>query len=75
MKVITETTKTQRLSVFSRILVGIDASEESREAARQAAAIAEGELTLLAAHDTPQRSSAGEGSTAGQGSTSRSRRT
>jgi nucleotide-binding universal stress UspA family protein len=39
------------LSVFGRILVGVDGSTESREAARQAAAIAEGELTLLAAYD------------------------
>ena len=52
MNVITETTKTQQLSAFSKILVGIDGSEESREATRQAAAIAEGELTLLAAYDT-----------------------
>lgn len=52
MNVITETTKIQQLSAFSKILVGIDGSEESREAARQAAAIAEGELTLLAAYDT-----------------------
>ena len=41
----------ERLSMFSRILVGVDGSPESREAARQAAAIAEGELTLLAAYD------------------------
>jgi nucleotide-binding universal stress UspA family protein len=41
----------ERLSMFSRILVGVDGSTESREAARQAAAIAEGELTLLAAYD------------------------
>ena len=40
-------------SVFDRILVGIDASEESREAARQAAILAEGELTLFAAYDVP----------------------
>jgi nucleotide-binding universal stress UspA family protein len=52
MNVTTETTKIQQLSAFSKILVGIDGSEESREAARQAAAIAEGELTLLAAYDT-----------------------
>ena len=52
MNVITETTKTQQFSAFSKILVGIDGSEESREATRQAAAIAEGELTLLAAYDT-----------------------
>jgi nucleotide-binding universal stress UspA family protein len=52
MNVTTETTQAQQLSAFSKILVGIDGSEESREAARQAAAIAEGELTLLAAYDT-----------------------
>lgn len=39
-------------SVFSRVLVGIDGSHESREGARQAAALAEGELTLLAVYDT-----------------------
>lgn len=37
--------------VFSRVLVGVDGSEESREAARQAATLAEGELTLLAVYD------------------------
>lgn len=37
--------------VFSRVLVGVDGSEESREAARQAATLAEGGLTLLAAYD------------------------
>ncbi len=39
-------------TVFSRVLVGIDGSEESREAARQAATLAEGELTLFAVYDT-----------------------
>jgi nucleotide-binding universal stress UspA family protein len=47
----TETTNAQRRSVFSRVLVGIDGSEESREAARQAAILVDGELTLLAAYD------------------------
>ena len=37
--------------MFSRVLVGIDGSEESREAARQAALLVDGELTLLAAYD------------------------
>jgi nucleotide-binding universal stress UspA family protein len=37
--------------VFGRVLVGIDGSEESREAARQAATLVEGRLTLLAAYD------------------------
>jgi nucleotide-binding universal stress UspA family protein len=47
----TETTNAQRRSVFSRVLVGIDGSEQSHEAARQAAVLVEGELTLLAAYD------------------------
>ena len=37
--------------VFSRVLVGIDGSEESREAARQAATVTDGELTLLSVYD------------------------
>jgi nucleotide-binding universal stress UspA family protein len=37
--------------VFSRVLVGIDGSEESLEAAHQAATLTEGPLTLLAAYD------------------------
>jgi len=37
--------------VFSRVLVGIDGSEESREAARQAAKVTDGELTLLSVYD------------------------
>jgi nucleotide-binding universal stress UspA family protein len=37
--------------VFSRVLVGVDGSEESREAARQAATLTEGRLTLLAAYN------------------------
>ena len=37
--------------VFSRLLVGIDGSEASREAARQAATLAEGRLTLLGAYN------------------------
>jgi nucleotide-binding universal stress UspA family protein len=48
---VTETTNAQRRSVFSRVLVGIDASDESREAARQAAILVDGELTLVAAYD------------------------
>jgi hypothetical protein len=51
MNAVTETTNAQRRSVFSRVLVGIDGSEESREAARQAAILVNGELTLLAAYD------------------------
>ena len=38
-------------SIFDRVLVGIDGSNESREAARQAAILADGELTLFAAYD------------------------
>lgn len=38
-------------TVFSRVLVGVDGSAESREAARQAATLAEGELMLLGVHD------------------------
>lgn len=38
-------------SIFSRVLVGIDGSDESREAARQAAILVDGELTLLASYD------------------------
>jgi nucleotide-binding universal stress UspA family protein len=37
--------------VFSRVLVGVDGSDESREAARQATILVDGELTLLAAYD------------------------
>ena len=46
-----ETARSQRHSVFSRVIVGIDGSEESREAARQAAVLVDGELTLLASYD------------------------
>jgi nucleotide-binding universal stress UspA family protein len=46
-----ETVTSERQSVFSRVLVGIDASKESREAARQAAILVDGELTLLASYD------------------------
>lgn len=38
--------------VFSRVLVGVDGSHESRVAARQAAALTEGELILLSVYDT-----------------------
>jgi len=37
--------------IFSRVLVGIDGSEKSREAARQAATVTDGELTLLFVYD------------------------
>ena len=51
MTVLIEQTKLEPQTLFSRVLVGVDSSEESREAARQAAALAEGQLTLLAAYD------------------------
>jgi nucleotide-binding universal stress UspA family protein len=47
----TEMTNAERRSVFSRVLVGIDGSEESHEAARQAAILVEGDLTFLASYD------------------------
>jgi nucleotide-binding universal stress UspA family protein len=40
-----------RASIFGRILVGVDDSPESLEAARQAVALATGTVTLLAAYD------------------------
>ena len=46
-----ETANAQRQTVFSRVLVGIDGSDESREAARQAAILVDGDLTLLASYD------------------------
>lgn len=51
MSAATEPTNAQSSSVFSRVLVGIDGSDESLEAARQAAILVEGELTLLASYD------------------------
>ena len=51
----TETAQTKgtplAASTFERVLVGIDGSPESVEAARQAAALAQGPVTLLAAYD------------------------
>ncbi len=51
----TETAQTQETqlgaSIFGRVLVGIDGSPESVEAARQAATLAQGPVTLLAAYD------------------------
>jgi nucleotide-binding universal stress UspA family protein len=61
MNAVTETTNAQRRSVFSRVLVGIDGSEQSREAARQAAILVDGELTLLAAYDVAPAIVAGTG--------------
>jgi nucleotide-binding universal stress UspA family protein len=51
MSALIQQTKREPQTVFSRVLVGVDSSDESREAARQAAALAEGQLTLLAAYD------------------------
>jgi nucleotide-binding universal stress UspA family protein len=51
MNAVTESMNTQRHSAFSRVLVGVDGSLESREAARQAAILADGDLTLLATYD------------------------
>jgi nucleotide-binding universal stress UspA family protein len=46
-----ETVTSQGHTFFSRVIVGIDGSEESREAARQAAILVDGELTLVASYD------------------------
>jgi nucleotide-binding universal stress UspA family protein len=51
MNAVTEAQTTQQSSVFRRVLVGIDGSQESRDAARQAARLVDGELTFLAAYD------------------------
>jgi nucleotide-binding universal stress UspA family protein len=50
----TQTTPDARASIFGRVLVGIDDSPESMEAARQAAILATGPVTLLAAYDITQ---------------------
>jgi nucleotide-binding universal stress UspA family protein len=47
----TLTTHNPRASIFGRVLVGIDESPESLEAARQAATLASGPVTLLAVYD------------------------
>lgn len=51
MNAIAQEQKLVAPKVFGRVLVGIDGSEESREAARQAATLTGGSLTLLAAYD------------------------
>lgn len=51
MNAVTDSTNAQRHSAFGRVLVGVDGSDESREAARQAAILADGDLTLLASYD------------------------
>jgi nucleotide-binding universal stress UspA family protein len=50
-------------TIFRRILVGVDGSSESREAARQSALLldADGELTLLAAFGAPPALTGGTG--------------
>jgi nucleotide-binding universal stress UspA family protein len=40
-----------RVPIFGRVLVGVDGSDESIEAARQAALLAEGPISLVAAYD------------------------
>jgi nucleotide-binding universal stress UspA family protein len=52
MSALTERPVLDARTVFSRVLVGVDGSAPSFEAARQAALFAEGDLTLLAAYDT-----------------------
>jgi nucleotide-binding universal stress UspA family protein len=66
MTVITEHTPTGAAwseAIFSRILVGVDGSPESSEAARQAARLADdsAELTLLAAYDIASAAIGGTG--------------
>ena len=52
MQTQSETKPARRTSTaFSRMVVGIDSSPESLEAARQAAALAEGPISLVAAYD------------------------
>ena len=51
MNAVTETKGSLRDSAFTHVLVGVDGSEESREAVRQAATVADSGLTLLAAYD------------------------
>jgi nucleotide-binding universal stress UspA family protein len=63
------TTQTERTadagvrSVFGRILIGIDGSPQAREAARQAAVLAEGPVTLLAVWDIASSLVGGTGPT------------
>ena len=54
----------ERLRTFSHVLVGVDGSPESREAARQAAIVVEpdGRLTLLAVYDVAPAIVGGTGS-------------
>ena len=59
MSVLAEQAKREPLTRFSRVLVGVDSSEESGEVARQGAALAEGQLTLLAVYDVTADFAAG----------------
>ncbi len=47
MSVLTEQAELAPRTLFARVLVGIDSSEESREAARQGAAVAEGQGSVF----------------------------
>ena len=47
----TQTASKHTVAPFRRLVVGIDSSPESLEAARQAARLAEGPVSLVAAYD------------------------
>ncbi len=51
MSTLVEQPGLKRQTVFSRVLVGVDSSDESQAAATQAAVLADGQLTLLAAYE------------------------
>ena len=51
MSAASKRTEPQQRSIFRHVLVGVDGSDESREAVRQAAILVDGELTLLASYD------------------------